>query len=286
MIWVFLSILAGFGDAVSFAIIKKLKKIDVYVKLMLYCLVALPFLSAGFLYYEFPKVSPGFYIIAAINAVVWITASLLLMKALQMSDLSISIPMLSFTPIFLLFVSYALLNEFPGFAGLAGIFVVVAGSYILNMPSAKYGYLEPFKSIFRNRGIFYMLIVAFLFSITASLAKIAINLSNPAYFMFVHYLIASAILTPLFFNKLKKNKKQVKQNYKIFLLMGIAVAFTELVVAAAFKLAIVPYVISLKRSSIVFSVLIGFIMFKEKFAMERIFGTALMLLGVILITLF
>ena len=68
--------------------------------------------------------------------------------------------------------------------------------------------------------------------------------------------------------------------------MGIAVAFTELVVAAAFKLAIVPYVISLKRSSIVFSVLIGFIMFKEKFAMERIFGTALMLLGVILITLF
>lgn len=277
--------MAGFGDAVSFSMIKKLNALDIRFRLMFYSLITLPFLLFGFLFYDVPKVSANFYIVVVLNVVVWLSAMFLLMRALQISDLSVSIPMLSFSPIFLLFVSYVLLNEFPTFMGLAGIFIVVIGSYIINISSVKYGYLEPFKLIFKNKGIFYMLIAAFLFSITASLAKIGINLSNPAYFMFMHYLFTSVFLTILFFPKFKRNKKQIKKNIKYLIIIGIAVAFSELSAATAFKLSIVPYAISLKRTSVIFSVILGFFLFKEKNFKEVIIGSLIMFIGAVLITL-
>lgn len=277
--------MAGLGDAVSYAMLKKLSTIDMRMRLMFYNLMPLPFLLVGFLFYDVPRVSVNFYIVIIINAVVWLIALFLFMKALQMSDMSVSIPMLSFSPIFLLFVSYILLGEFPSLVGLAGIIVVVAGSYILNISSVKYGYLEPFKLIFRNKGIFYMLVAAFLFSITASLAKMAINLSNPAYFIFVHYLLTSVFLAILFFRKISTYKKHLKKSFKYFLVSGVAGAFSELAVSAAFSMAIVPYVISLKRINVIFSVIFGFLLFKEKNFKHAITGAIIMFIGAAMIIL-
>ena len=284
MIWVILSILAGLGDAISFALIRKLNKLDTYAKLAFYSLMALPFLLFGFLFYEVPSVSAYFYFIVIANVIVWSIAIFLLMKSLESSELSSSIPILSFTPIFLLLVSYMLLQEFPSSQGLLGILIIVIGSYILNISSIKSGYFEPIKSIFIKKG-HYMLIAAFLFSITASLAKIGINLSNPAYFMFMHYSFTSLVLTVLFFNKIKENRNQIKINFKYFLAIGIAVACSELLIATAIKFAIVPYVISLKRSSVVFSVLIGFLFFREKNFNQAVIGAIIMFIGALLITL-
>ena len=86
-----------------------------------------------------------------------------------------------------------------------------------------------------------MLVVAFLFGITASLAKIGIQLSNPAYFMFAHYLFVSLVLTMLFFNKIIGNKNQIKPNFKYFLLMGIAVAFSEILVVPSETVIVISY---------------------------------------------
>ena len=285
MLWAILSIFAGFGDAVAFVSIKKLRNLDSYTKLALLNLIILPFLAIGFFFYEIPKISLNFYFIVVFNVIIFLIAMFLMIKSLEMSDLSSSIPMLSFTPVFLLFASYIILREFPNFVGLIGVFMVVIGSYILNISSIKDGYFDPLKSIFKNNGIFYMFIVSFLFSITASLSKIGINLSNPVYFMFIHYLFTSIFLTPLFFNRFKSNKKQIKINFKFFVVYGIAAAFSELLAATALTSAIVPYVISLKRTSVIFSVIIGFILFKEKNFKEKIIGALLMFIGATLIIL-
>lgn len=285
MLWAFLSVLAGLGDSVSFASIKKLGNLDVYVKLTFLNLITLPFLLLGFLFYQIPKVTLNFYIVVAINIILFLIAEFLMIKSLEISELSISIPMLSFTPVFLLFTSYIILKEFPNFFGIIGIFIVVVGSYILNISSIKYGYFEPLKSIFKNKGVFYMLIVSFLFSITASLSKIGINLSNPAYFMFIHYLFTTIFLTILFFNRFKNNKKQIRKNSKYFVIFGIAAAFSEILAGTAYKFAIVPYVISLKRSSVIFSVILGFFYFKEKNFKEKLIGAVIMFIGAALILL-
>ncbi len=284
MIWAILSIGAGLFDSISYSFLKKLGKIDARAKLAIYMLMALPFILLGFIIYDIPRVSLNFYFIVLINITVWTIGLYIFMKSLEISELSISIPMLSFTPIFLLLISYIILKEFPTITGLIGILIVVLGSYIINIQTIRRGVLEPFK-LFKSRGVLYMLFVAFLFSISANLTKIGVKMSNPVYFVFVTFLFACLILTTVFFRMIYAHRRYIKKNIRYFLMMGIATALSELFATTAFNLAIVPYVISLKRTSVLFSVASGFIFFKERNLKEKIAGALLMFIGAAMIIL-
>ena len=287
MIWAILSVLSGLGDAICFAAMKKISNLDEHLILALRYFIPVPILFLLLFYYDVPKVSLYFYFIVFVNVAITLAAMFLMIKSFKSTDLSISIPMLSFSPIFLLFTSYILLNELPSLAGFIGIVVVVIGSYVLNLSSISVGYLEPFKIMLKNRGIFYMIIVAFLYSFTATISKIGIRLSNPAYFVLMNYLIASVILFALFFNKLKRNLHAVNnlKYAKPVFILGVSAAFTEFTYAIAVNFAIVPYIISLKRTSVIFSVLIGIFLFKEKNFREKISGALIMIIGAAMILL-
>ena len=62
-------------------------------------------------------------------------ALLIFFKALKKLDLSLAIPLLSFTPIFMLLSSFILLGEFPSLLGILGMILVVSGIYVLNLPA-------------------------------------------------------------------------------------------------------------------------------------------------------
>lgn len=283
MLWEILSIASGAFDAVAFASIKKLNRLNVKLVLILRHLITLPFLLFGFLFYDFTKASLNFYLIILVNVIILLIAMYLLIKSIRISDISASIPMLSFTPLFLLLTSYFMLNEVPNFIGFIGIWCIVIGSYILNLKHVKRGYLGPFKVIFSDKGVFYMLLVAFLFSITSNLVKIGVELSNPAYFIFFDYLFASAILMALYSKELKK--EPIMKNRNWILALAVSTALMELAIAVAVKFAIIPYIISLKRTSVIFSVLIGYLFFKEKNLKSGLIGAIVMFIGAVMITL-
>ncbi|HLC60825.1 MAG TPA: EamA family transporter [Candidatus Nanoarchaeia archaeon] len=285
MIWVILPIAAGFFDSVFYSVLKKLSGIDIYAKIALLNIITVPFLALGFIFFNIPKIASMFYLVIFINIIIFFIAQMLMIKSLEVSNLSISIPMLSFTPVFLLLTSYLMLNEFPSLAGLFGVLLVVLGSYVLNIHGAKHGYLDPVKSIFKNKGIFYMVIVAFLYSLCANLGKIGVNLSNPAYYMFMFYLIYSMLLFVIFYKKVKSNITILGKNLNYFVFGGFSTAASEILIGIAYKYSIVPYIISLKRTSILFAVLIGIFLFKEKNIKQAILGSAIMFVGVLIITL-
>ena len=153
MIGAILPLVAGFFDSIFYAVLKKLNGIDIYTKIVLLNITTVPFLVLGFIFFGMPRATPMFYAVIFINIIIFFVAQMLMIKSLEVSNLSVSIPMLSFTPVFLLLTSYLMLNEFPTLAGLLGVLLVVLGSYILNLHESKQGYLEPVKSIFRNKGI-------------------------------------------------------------------------------------------------------------------------------------
>jgi len=285
MIGVILSVVAGFFDSIFYAVLKKLSNIDIYTKIVLLNITTVPFLALGFIFFDIPKTTPMFYLVIFINIIIFFLAQMLMIKSLEMSNLSISIPMLSFTPIFLLLTSYLMLNEFPTLAGLLGVLLVVLGSYVLNIHEANQGYLEPIKSLFRNKGIFYMVIVAFLYSLCANLGKIGVNLSNAAYYMFIFYLIYSILLFIIFFKNIKSHVTVLRKNLNYFALAGFSTAASEIFLGIAYKYSIVPYIISLKRTSILFAVLIGIFLFNEKNIKQAVIGSAIMFIGVLIITM-
>ena len=83
----------------------------------------------------------------------------------------------------------------------------------------------------------------------------------------------------LFQLKLRKN------NLLVFIGMGFANAFMSITAGLALLTAIVPYMISLKRSSVLFSMAYSHIWFKETNIKGRFLGTAIMFAGAALIVL-
>jgi len=285
MLWAFLSILSGLGDALGFALMKKLKGTNNSIVVWVQFAFALPFLLV-LLFFNYPqKISTDVYWVVGLNGILLLITTYLLVKATQISDLSVSMPMLSLTPLFLILTSYIMLNELPTFYGFFGISLIVLGAYAIHIKDYKKGFFEPFKALAKDKGSIYAIAAAFIWSITANLFKTGIIGSNPIFYVFAVYLFISIIMLPLAFIKLKEKIGEIKINFNILILLGVLSAFIAATAAYAISVAIVPYVIALKRSSIIFSVLLGFSLFKEKNFKHAIIGASIMFMGIILIAI-
>ncbi|NIM19200.1 MAG: EamA family transporter [Candidatus Latescibacteria bacterium] len=287
MSWLLLAILGAFFDASYYAFIKRfLEDVDRFI------LASGTFLNASLFLFllaylnGIPATGPAFYDSVLITGSLNVLAALLYFEALKQTDLSLSIPMISFTPVFLILTSFLVLREIPSPSGAVGIVLIVLGSYVLHTGKDKGTFFDPFKNIFRNKGVLYMLLVAFLYSITANFDKRVVQNSDPIFgssmiflFIGVSFLVISMVKAP------RSRMKSWKNIYK-FLPPGAAISMAAVTINFAFTMQIVPYVISIKRLSIVFSVLLGGVMFRERDISRRSIGALIMLAGAALIALF
>ena len=99
-------------------------------------------------------------------------------------------------------------------------------------------------------------------------------------------IITLILLFIVVYFKSRSNIKLIKTNYKILLPMGLFSALSLTFQMAAINLALVAYVISIKRASAILTVLYGYFIFKEKGIKERLIGVIIMIVGVLVITLF
>lgn len=287
MIWLLLSFLSAIMDAAYYALNKKfVKNIDKYVLAAGVFLSCTLFSLIAFAFTRMPEIKPMFYFGVFATAFLNVIAAILYLKALKISPLSLTMPMMSFTPLFLLITSPLIMKESPSGFGLIGIFLIVIGSYVLNIQGMKKGFLEPFKVLFKEKGIIYMLIVAVIYSFAANFDKMIVVNSNPVFANISKFFIMGLVFTIILFFRPRKILKQIKPNLKYFLLIGLVLAAVTIVVGYALSLAIVPYVISIKRTNILFSVLFGFWFFKEKNIQQRLLGAFIMFLGILFISLF
>jgi len=102
MLWIFLSILAGLGDATLYALMKKIKGMGGMLVVWAQYAFSIPFLVLALILF-FPKnIDANVYAIGFFNAIILIVTMRLLFRAFQSSNLSLTIPLLSFTPLFFL----------------------------------------------------------------------------------------------------------------------------------------------------------------------------------------
>lgn len=279
MLWFVYAILGAITSAVYYALIKKyLKNIDQLVLsggVFICCSAMLFALSFA---RGIPTLGEDFMWSVIASSILNILAAYLSFKALKLTDLSLAMPMISFTPLFMIGTSFLILNELPSQAGIIGIIIIVAGSYVLNTTNST-KLLDPLKEMFQNRGVMLMLTVGFIYSFTANFDKVVV-LNSDAYFSG-----ASVIgIMGLFFLALTIKKQHLK-NYKAYILPAVALSLSGIFVNTAFQMEIAPYVISIKRLSILFGVLIGGLLFKEDHLPRRLTGAAIMAVGVVCILL-
>ncbi len=239
-------------------------------------LLLLPFI-------EIPRLDATFWLVTTSAVPLEVAAILLYVKAIKSSPLSLTVPFLAFTPLFLILTSFVMLGELPDASGVAGIVLITFGAYLLNIKRFTEGWLAPFKSIAREKGSVMMIVVAFIYSITSNLGKVAVLHSSPAFFAVLYSILLAAALTPVVMMKVKDPFSYLMARPVLFVMIGLFYGLMMLTHFAAIRLVEVPYMISVKRMSLVFSVLYGRFFFKEENVGERLLGSAVMVAGVALI---
>ncbi len=283
--WLIFALLNPLSESIRSLISKKTsEKVDPLV--IAWSNYVLPFFCflPGIFYIEL-KFSSQFWVAVSITAIINLTATIFYNKALAYGDISSVMPMLSFTPLFLLLTSPILIGEFPNVYGLIGILLIVSGSYLLNLKAAQKGFFEPLKSLIKNRGTRYMLFVAFIWSISANFDKISINSSSLYQHLIFINIIVFTLLTSLVSIKKKFNKKNLLENKKPLIWISILAVGSFIFHMAALSLTLVAYVIALKRLSGLLAVFFGFYFFKESEIKSRLLGAIIMFTGVIFIVL-
>lgn len=284
--WVLLSLLSAFTLATSDALTKRaLAHSNEYLVAWFRLLFSLPLLLVLWIFVPLPELDYGFYKAFILALPLEIVAIVLYIKALRISPLSLTLPFLALTPVFLILVSYVILGEKVSFQGGMGIFLITIGSYTLNLHKIKGGFFEPFKTITKEKGSILMIIVAMIYSVTSTLGKMAIEHSSPWFFGITYFTAVTIIFAPI---ALRRGKPELRNfisegQFKALFLPGI---FFSVMIAShmiAISLAKVAYMISVKRTSLIISVLYGCLFFREKDIRERLTGATLMFTGFVMI---
>ncbi len=291
--WFGLAFVAALSTSITDTILKgALSKLGPGEMVLVRFLAPLPLLLPSIFLQVFPRLDFRFWLTLSSLVPLEILAMVLYMKALRISEMSLSIPMLAFTPSFIVVTGWLILGETVSIRGFWGIMSTVFGAYLLHLSPGKSGPFEPIRALLNHHGSRYMLAVSLIYSVTSCLGKRAILYSSPLFFA-PFYFSFLGIIVPLFFSLYwKKNglnrlgTKVVNGGIRMWgavISIGILQSIMVYSHMLAISLSNAAYMIAVKRTSLLFSILFGAIFFKEGPLLPRGIGGIFMLLGVYLV---
>jgi drug/metabolite transporter (DMT)-like permease len=284
-LWLPLTIVSAFFLGTSDALTKKaLAGHNEYLVTWLKLLPSLPLFLLPLLLMKIPPVRPEFYLCVALGLPLEALAIFLYTKALKLSPLNLTLPLLSLTPLLLLVIPSLLLGERITWCGGLGILLIAAGSYLLNLNRHNGAPMAPLRALLSEKGSLCMIMVAAIYSITSTLGKKAIAASSPLFFAAVYLPLLVVVISPvaLFMGKQELRLLRSNGTIKASALPALCYSLQALTHVYAINLTNVAYMIAVKRLSLLFGVLYGRWLFQEQ---GGIAATSIMLAGVFLIVL-
>jgi len=215
-----------------------------------------------------------------------ILAMALYTRAIQESPLSQTLPYMAFTPVFAILTGWALLGETVSTRGLAGILLVTAGAWGLNLEHAGWHprtWLLPFRAMFVQRGARLMLVVASIYSVTAALGKGAVGYMDGAAFGALYFIVLGLCAFLYFGMRAPGAALGALRAGRYAWLVGGLLAFMVVTHFMALAQAGTAYMIAVKRTSVLFGILLGAWVFREERLTQHLGAALLMVLGVALI---
>jgi len=279
------------GSSLSWAALDALRKVLVaHVRpiplSVLLTLGQLPLFLAWLAVSHDTRLDPAYAWPGTASVAINLTAFVLFLRAVEISPLSVTIPVLSFTPVFSALFAAILLREVPGLQQAIGMLLVVAGALLLNVRREDHatplGVLGAFG---RERGSLLMLGVALLWSLGASIDKLALSHAGAP----VHALVQSGGIGVILILYMASRREL----HKLKAIRSVRVAYLAALVAAglalalqflALRLVLVSFVETVKRGiGMAFAVVNGALLFGEPLTMPKLAAILTMTIGVALI---
>ena len=252
------------------------------VNLLLIFTLAQTLIFGSWVFYEDPFLNLKSYIFPGLILIlISLFSALLFLKAIKQSDLSLTIPLLSLSPLFSSFFSFFFLDEKLSYFQYIGVFLIIFGTLVLYSKKITLGeILKSFKVLVINNSAKLMIVVSLIWSLTPVLDKLCLEHSS----INIHGLIQSFGLMILLIFLLKKEKYEflsLKRNWRLILITILTGIIATVLQFYAILFNYVPIMETIKRSiGQLSSVLFGKLFFKEEITKPKILGVLILSVGV------
>ena len=252
------------------------------VSLLLIFTLGQTLIFGSWIFYEDPFLNIINYIIPGLALIIIsLLSALLFLKAIKQSDLSLTIPLLSLSPLFSSLFSLIFLKEKLSYFQYIGVFLIIFGTLILYSKRITLGeILKSFKVLINNKSARLMFVVSLIWSLTPVLDKLCLKNSS----INIHGFIQSFGLVILLTSLLKREKHEIiglKKNWKLILITTFTGILATVLQFYAILFNYVPIMEAIKRSiGQLSSVIVGKLFFKEKITKPKILGVLILSSGV------
>ena len=211
----------------------------------------------------------------------------LFLNALKNEEISLCIPLLSYSPLFSLLFAKILLNETLTIYQCLGIIIILFGSFVLFSKSlhTKDLLVSPFKLV-KNKGAQNIILVTIIWSLIPVLDKKSLLYTDVYFHGFLQSLVGILFLY-LFIKapSYKQFKTYTNKRYFYLVLFLILVSFLATIVQfEALKVNLVPILEVFKRATgILLALITGYIFFNESISIKKILSVFIILFGLFFI---
>jgi drug/metabolite transporter (DMT)-like permease len=233
--------------------------------------------------------SHSFWINIAIVAVLTVLGNALLVAAMRLSDLSVLGPINAYKAVVSLLPGMLLLGEVPGRAGMAGIALIVAGSYFVVEKTPGQARRNLLVRFFAERGIQLRLAALVVSAVEAVFLKKALQASSPlitfAYWAVLGFAAAVVAVAAMLARNLPHELEAMRINRTTFALLATTTGVMQFCTILSFQGLKVGCALALFQTSTLLTVVLGWRVFRERNVAERLLGAAIMGAGATMIAM-
>lgn len=225
-----------------------------------------------------------FWLYSVLGGIAGASGNGLLVKALEKGELSVLGPINSYKSVVGIVVGIFLLGELPNLWGVAGMALIIYGSYfVLDTTEERFSW-----ALLRRKEIQYRIGAMVLTAIEAVFVKKVI-LASSVTTSFISWCWFGCLFSFLFLlvqrGAVSKSGKLPKGEWLIYILLLLCVGTMQLTTNYAFDHMPVGYALSLFQLSTLISVLLGYRIFNEKHLGKKLIGAVIMIAGSVMIIL-
>jgi len=213
---------------------------------------------------------------------------LLFTKSLRKLELSESSPLFSLAPIFVTLLAFLFLGERLTMIQMGGVLLMVLGIFVLEMKSLRL-FVVPIGSE-RSRSLFYVFLSLVLYGFSAILGRII--LADFGVDPLANTFIASVFIAVLFLMyavacdfPLRSLYAGIRQSFMPIILISVMITIHRVLLGTAIQIGTaIGLVIAADRLSVLFSVAGGGKFFHESRMVKKIFSSAVIVAGAVLLS--
>jgi len=262
------------------------KSLDKLTYIWSFLFVSLIFYSPMFFYYWVrADISMDGWLCIAATGVLHFLYFAFMGSAYERGDLSLVYPISRGSgPLLVPLMAVLILHEQIYPLGTFGISLIVLGIYVIHLRSFTFdSFLEPFRAV-RHGASFLSIMTGLMIAAYSLVDKVGVGIVEPPLYIYLMLLIVVVLLSPYVLTRKREAlKKEWSLNRNNILALGIVVLLTYMMVLFAFRMSKVSYVVAVREFSIVLSALYGLVWLKERYVMQKLTGSFIIALGVILI---